>query len=70
MDRMERFFKIDQLLRHAQMNEGEIYALLTMQQLLSGMQPGLLGDHIQPIMERVNKLPDSANHSVLSHHNA
>lgn len=122
MDRMERFFKIDQLLRstrrsvpracfiealevspatfkrdleylrermHAPieydsssrgyryqpgadfhlpglwMNEGEIYALLTMQQLLSGLQPGLLNEHIRPIMDRVNKLLDSGNHSAM-----
>jgi len=36
----------------------EIYALLTMQQLLSELQPGLLSPHIQPIVERLHHLID------------
>ncbi|MFM9435418.1 putative DNA-binding transcriptional regulator YafY [Janthinobacterium sp. CG_23.3] len=35
-------------------NAEEIYALLTMQQLLQQMQPGLLTPHIQPMLSRLN----------------
>lgn len=120
MDKMERFFKIDQLLRtskygvtrqrfldelevspatfkrdleylrdrmHAPidydkklkgyvytegsdfqlpglwMNEGEIHALLTMQHLLSNLQPGMLDDHIQPLMQRITALLELGDHS-------
>lgn len=35
-------------------NAEEIYALLTMQQLLQQLQPGLLTPHIQPLLSRLN----------------
>lgn len=34
-------------------NESEIYALLSMQQLLKGVQPGLLEPHITPLLSRI-----------------
>ena len=121
MDKMERFFKIDSLLRNARygvsrdkflaeleispatfkrdleylrdrmhapieydrvlkgyqyekdsdfqlpglwMNEGEIYALLTMQHLLSNLHEGMLDDHIKPLMDRITNLLEISDHSV------
>ena len=120
MERMERFFKIDQLLRshrrvtkdkfletleislatfkrdleylrdrfHAPiefdrhlggyryqegtdfnlpglwLNEAEIHALLSMQHLLGNLQPGMLDDHISPLMERIRSLLELGDHSV------
>lgn len=120
MDKMERFFKIDQMLRTARygvtrqqfldelevspatfkrdleylrdrmhapidydkklkgyvyiedsdfqlpglwMNEGEIHALLTMQHLLTNLQPGMLDDHIKPLMERITNLLELGEHT-------
>lgn len=45
-------------------NASEIHALLTMQQLLSTLQPGLLGPHIQPLQTRLNLLLESGDHSA------
>lgn len=45
-------------------NASEIHALLTMQQLLANLQPGLLGPHIQPLQSRLNQLLDSGDHSA------
>ena len=36
----------------------EIYALLTLQQLLAELQPGLLSPHIQPLVDRLHHLID------------
>jgi len=40
-------------------NADEIHALLTMQQLLSDLQPELLSPHIKPIIDRLSKILDS-----------
>ena len=42
----------------------EIHALLTMDHLLSIMQPGLLASHIAPLRERIRKLLESGDHSA------
>lgn len=39
-------------------NADEIHALLTMQQLLQELQPGLLTPHVQPLQDRLNQLLD------------
>ena len=43
-------------------NESELHALLTTQQLLEQLQPGLLGSHLKPIKERVEKLLAAGQH--------
>jgi predicted DNA-binding transcriptional regulator YafY len=40
----------------------EVYALLTMQQLLEGLQPGLLAPHVKPLLARLNAIIGSAEH--------
>lgn len=40
------------------LNAGEIYALLTMQHLLSELQPSMLGGQIQPLQSRLNAILD------------
>jgi predicted DNA-binding transcriptional regulator YafY len=40
-------------------NSSEIYALLSMQNLLEEVQPGLLGPHIAPLQTRLKSLLDS-----------
>ena len=42
-------------------NASEIHALLTMQQLLRSLGPGLLTPHIEPLMARLRTLLDSEN---------
>ena len=42
-------------------NASEIHALLMMQQLLEGVQPGLLGPHIAPLQTRLQSLLGSVN---------
>ncbi|MDZ7662595.1 YafY family protein [Thiohalophilus sp.] len=44
-------------------NATELHALLTMQHLLSQVQPGLLTPHIEPLMTRLHTLLDSGDHS-------
>ncbi len=44
-------------------NASEAAALLTMQHLLSELQPGLLRRHIEPLKERLRALLESADHS-------
>jgi predicted DNA-binding transcriptional regulator YafY len=45
-------------------NEQEIHALLTMQHLLSNLDAGgLLGPHIEPLINRLAKLMDAGNHT-------
>ncbi|HEY5637817.1 MAG TPA: YafY family protein [Burkholderiales bacterium] len=41
----------------------EAYALLAMQQLLAGLEPGLLGPHVQPLMERLRAILGTGEHS-------
>ena len=45
-------------------NASEVHALLTMQQLLADLQPGLLGPHIQPLQARLNLLLESGDHTA------
>lgn len=45
------------------MNEGEIHALLTMQHLLENLQPGMLDDHIKPLVERITHLLELGDHT-------
>lgn len=42
----------------------EIHALLTMQQLLSSLGPGLLTPLVSPLLERLNKILDNDSYSV------
>ncbi len=43
-------------------NAEEIRALLTMQQLLANLQPGLLEPHIEPLLSRLHSLLDVGEH--------
>ena len=43
-------------------NSSEAYALLMMQALLSEMQPGLLGTHIEPLKARLRAVIESGQH--------
>ncbi|MCK0508562.1 helix-turn-helix transcriptional regulator [Aromatoleum anaerobium] len=39
-------------------NASEVYALLTMQQLLKNLEPGLLAPHVEPLLSRLRMLLD------------
>jgi len=43
-------------------NASEVHALLTMEHLLSSLQPGLLEPHIEPLRSRIRRLLDSGDH--------
>ena len=45
-------------------NASEIHALLSMQQLLADVQPGLLEPHIEPLKSRIHRLLDGDDHSA------
>lgn len=45
-------------------NPSEIYALLTMQHLLKGIQPGLLDAHIRPLQTRLRQLMEKGQHTA------
>ncbi|MDP2829834.1 MAG: YafY family protein [Sulfuricellaceae bacterium] len=45
-------------------NPGEVHALLTMQHLLSNLEPGLLAGHIKPLQARLKALLESRDHSA------
>jgi predicted DNA-binding transcriptional regulator YafY len=45
-------------------SDPEIYALLTMQRLLENLEPGLLGSHVAPLLERLRTAIGSADHSA------
>ncbi len=45
-------------------NADEIRALLTMQQLLSNLQPGLLEPHVRPLLARLRSLLDVGEHAA------
>lgn len=45
-------------------NSGEVHALLTMQHLLSNLEPGLLAGHIRPLQSRLKALLASRDHSA------
>jgi len=42
----------------------EAQALLTMQELLEGLQPGLLGPHVRPLLTRLEALLSTGDHSA------
>jgi predicted DNA-binding transcriptional regulator YafY len=68
-DRSSRGYRYDQddgqyALPGMWFNASEIYALLTMDHLLSNLQPGLLGPHIQPLRRRVHDLLEQGDHSA------
>lgn len=46
-------------------NASEAYALLMMQSLLSEMQPGLLGPHIEPLKARLRAVIESGSHPAV-----
>jgi predicted DNA-binding transcriptional regulator YafY len=46
------------------LNAGELYALLAMEQLLDGLQPGLLGPHVRPLRDRIRRLIEVGDHSA------
>jgi predicted DNA-binding transcriptional regulator YafY len=46
-------------------NDSEAYALLTMQALLSEMQPRLLGPHIEPLKARLRAVIESGSHPAV-----
>ena len=43
-------------------NASEVHALMTMEHLLSSLQPGLLEPHIEPLRSRIRRLLDSGDH--------
>jgi predicted DNA-binding transcriptional regulator YafY len=45
-------------------NAGEIHALLTMQQLLQDLEPGLLARHIDPLLNRLKLILESEETSI------
>jgi predicted DNA-binding transcriptional regulator YafY len=42
----------------------EVHALLTMEQLLDDLQPGVLGAHVDPLRARIRMLLESGDHSA------
>jgi predicted DNA-binding transcriptional regulator YafY len=46
------------------LSAAEIHALLAMEQLLAGLQPGLLGPHVAPLRERIRRLIETGDHSA------
>ena len=46
-------------------NSSEVHALLTMDHLLTNLQPGLLGPHIEPLRQRIHTLLLSKNKHVI-----
>jgi len=46
------------------MSASEIHALLTMRHLLSNLQPGILEDHVSPLMDRIQALLETGDVSV------
>jgi predicted DNA-binding transcriptional regulator YafY len=45
-------------------NASEAHALLTMDAMLSALQPGLLGPHIEPLRARIRMLMETGDHSA------
>ncbi len=45
-------------------NAGEVYALLTMQHLISNLEPGILAPQLRQLNSRLRSLLDSSDHSV------
>lgn len=46
------------------LNAGELHALLAMEQLLEGLQPGLLGPHVRPLRDRIRRLIEVGDHTA------
>lgn len=44
-------------------NSDELHALLTIEQLLNGIQPDLLRPHIEPLRQRIHSLLEKSDHS-------
>lgn len=68
-DRQRRGYRFDQpaggpeyALPGMWFNASEIHALLTMNRLLEGVQPGLLGPYIKPLQTRIAALLDEGEH--------
>ena len=49
-------------------SDAEIYALLTMQRLLESLEPGLLGPHVAPLLERLKSAIGSGAHPASEVH--
>ncbi|NJD18735.1 MAG: YafY family transcriptional regulator [Gemmatimonadetes bacterium] len=45
-------------------NASEVHALLTMQELLRGLDPGILAPHVEPLRARLNSLLESRDSTV------
>jgi predicted DNA-binding transcriptional regulator YafY len=45
-------------------SSAEVQALLTVDQLLSGLEPGLLAEMLKPFRERIRRLVDTGDHSL------
>lgn len=45
-------------------SSSEVQALLTVDQLLSGLEPGLLAEMLKPFRERIRRLVDTGDHSL------
>jgi predicted DNA-binding transcriptional regulator YafY len=45
-------------------NAAEIHALMTMDHLLAGIEPGLLRPHLEPLRTRIRRLLESGEHSA------
>ena len=45
-------------------NASEVHALLTMQSLLRGLEPGLLGPHVEPLLARLQGMLATDDHSL------
>jgi len=45
-------------------NASEVHALLTMQELLRGLDPGILAPHVEPLRTRLNALLESGDASI------
>src|SRR5690349_14318595 len=49
-------------------SDAEIYALLTMERLLQDLEPGLLGPHVAPLLERLKAVIGSGAHPAAEVH--
>lgn len=69
-DRERRGYRVDESetcryeLPGLWLNSAEAHALLTMHQLLRGLQPGLLAPHIEPLKERIEALLETPERSA------
>jgi len=71
-DRDQGAYRLDEDSPHAHLfqlpglwfSAEEVHALLTMEQLLERLQPGLLGAQVRPLRERIRKILDSGDFSA------